>query len=72
VRYSADTGALIGLVIKPNGSVAYVLGQRLIRTDSRGSAVLDVGPGIDAESLAVNPTRVYWLRDNMPRTASLR
>ena len=72
VRYRADTGALIGLVIKPNGSVAYVLGPQLIRIDSRGSALLDEGAGIDSGSLAVNRTRLYWLRDNMPRTASLR
>jgi hypothetical protein len=59
-------------VIKPNGSVVYLLGQRLIRIDSRGSAVLDEGPGIDFASLAFNATRVYWLHDNAPRTASLR
>jgi hypothetical protein len=43
VRHSAETGALTGLVIKPNGSVVYLLGRRLIRMDSRGSAVLDEG-----------------------------
>jgi hypothetical protein len=68
----AETGALIGLVIKPNGSVVYLPGQRLIRIDPRGSTVLDEGPGIDPASLAVNRTRVYWLHDNAPRTASLR
>jgi hypothetical protein len=72
VRHSAETGGFIDLVLKPNGSVAYVLGQRLFRIDSRGSALLDEGPGIDSGSLAVNRTRVYWLHDNMPRTASLR
>lgn len=72
VRYSADTGALIGLAIKPNGSVGYVLGQQLFRIDSRGSALLDEGAGIDYGSLAVNRTRLYWLRDNIPHTASLR
>jgi hypothetical protein len=72
VRQSAETGALIDLVIKPNGSVVYLLGQRLIRIDSRGSAVLDEGPGIDPASLAINRTRVYWLHDNAPRTGSLR
>jgi hypothetical protein len=29
LRYRADTRAFIGLVIKPNGSVGYVLGQQL-------------------------------------------
>jgi hypothetical protein len=72
VRHSAETGALIGLGIKPNGSVVYLLGQRLIRIYPRGRTVLDEGPGIDPASLAVNRTRVYWLHDNAPRTASLR
>lgn len=72
VRHSAETGALIDLVIKLNGSVGFVLGPRVIRIDSRGSAVLDEGPGIDGGSLAVNRTRLYWLHDNLPRTASLR
>jgi hypothetical protein len=72
VRYSADTGSLGGLVIKRNGSVAYVLGQRLIRIDSTGSTVLDEGPGIDGDSLAANPTRVYWMSDGVPKTASFR
>jgi hypothetical protein len=70
VRYSADTGSLGGLVIKRNGSVAYVLGQRLIRIDSTGSTVLDEGPGMDGDSLAANPTRLYWMRDGVPKTAS--
>ena len=70
VRYRADTGSLGGLVIKRNGSVAYVLGQRLIRIDSTGSTVLDEGPGMDGDSLAANPTRLYWMRDGVPKTAS--
>jgi hypothetical protein len=59
-------------VIKPNGSVGYVLGQQLFRMDSRGSALLDEGAGIDSGSLAVNRTRLYWLHDNIPQSASLR
>jgi hypothetical protein len=72
VRHRAKTGALIALVIKPNGSVAYVLGPQVIRIAPRGSALLDEGPGIDDGSLAVNRTRLYWLRNNQPQTASLR
>jgi hypothetical protein len=72
VRYRADTGAFIGLAIKPNGSIGYVLGPQLYRIDSRGRVLLDEGAGIDAASLAVNRTRLYWLHDNVPRTASLR
>jgi hypothetical protein len=72
LRYRADTRAFIGLVIKPNGSVGYVLGQQLFRMDSRGSALLDEGAGIDSGSLAVNRTRLYWLHDNIPQSASLR
>jgi hypothetical protein len=70
--YGAVTGALVDLVIKPNGSIGYLLGRQLYRIDSRGSALLDEGPGIDGGSLAVNRTRLYWLHDNLPRTASLR
>ena len=70
--YSAATGTLIDLVIKPNGSIGYLLGQQLYRIDSRGPLLLDEGPGIDGGSLAVNRTRLYWLHDNLPRTASLR
>lgn len=70
--YDAVTGALIDLVIKPNGSIGYLLGQQLYRFDSRGPTLLDEGPGIDGGSLAVNRTRLYWLHDNMARTASLR
>ena len=72
MRYGADPGASIGLAIKPNGSVGYVLGQQLFRIDSRGSALLDEGAGIDSASLAVNRTRLYWLHDNVPRSAALR
>lgn len=71
-RYSAITGSLIDLVIKPNGSIGYLLGQQLYRIDSRGPTLLDEGSGIDSGSLAVNRTRLYWLRDNLPLTASLR
>jgi hypothetical protein len=70
--YGVITGALIDLVIKPNGSIGYLLGQQLYRYDSRGPQLLDEGPGIDGGSLAVNRTRLYWLHDNAPRTAPLR
>jgi hypothetical protein len=72
VRYSAETSSLSGLVIKPNGSVAYVLGQRLIRIESTGSTVLDEGAGIDGDSLAANRTRLYWMRDGVPKSAPFR
>jgi hypothetical protein len=32
--------------------------------------VLDEGPGMDGDSLAANPTRLYWMRDGVPNTAS--
>ena len=72
VRYSAETSSLSGLVIKPNGSVAYVLGQRLIRIESSGSTVLDEGAGIDGDSLAANRTRLYWMRGGVPKSAPFR
>jgi hypothetical protein len=72
VRHRADTGSLANLLLTRRGSVAYVLGQRLLRIDSRGAAVLADGPGIDAGSLAAAPGRLYWMQDGLARSASLR
>jgi hypothetical protein len=72
VRHSADTGPLANLLLTPRGSVAYVHGQRLLRIDSRGAAVLAEGPGIEAGSLAAAPGRLYWMQDGVPQSTSLR
>jgi hypothetical protein len=70
VRHAADTGApLSALLVKPNGSVAFLLGERLIRIDSTGTATLDEGPGIDPASLAASSNRLYWMRGGAPQTA---
>ena len=50
--YGAATGTLIDLVIKPNGSIGYLVGRQLYRIDTRGPTLLDEGPGIDGGSLA--------------------
>jgi hypothetical protein len=68
--HTADTAApLSALLVKPNGSVAFLLGEHLIRLDSTGSAVLDEGPGIDPDSLAASANRLYWMRDGATQTA---
>jgi hypothetical protein len=70
VRHGADTGAaLSALLVKPNGSVAFLLGERLTRIDSSGTAVLDEGPGIDPLSLAASRNRLYWMRGGAPQSA---
>jgi hypothetical protein len=68
--HTADTGQpLSALLVKANGSVAFLLGERLIRIDSAGTAVLDEGPGIDPGSLAANSNRLYWMRGDAPQSA---
>ena len=61
-------GSIGGLVLKPNGSLAYVRGS-LVRIDSSGTTTLDPGPGIDESSLATDGRRLYWLRDGAPQVA---
>jgi hypothetical protein len=69
-RHTADTGgSLSALLVKRNGSVAFLLGERLMRIDSSGAAVLDEGPGIDPLSLAASRNRLYWMRGGAPQSA---
>jgi hypothetical protein len=69
-RHEIDTGGPVSApLLKRNGSIALLVGGRLIRVDTTGTAVLDEGPGIDADSLAASRNRLYWMRGDAPQTA---
>ena len=64
------------LVLKPDGSVAWVTVSRfkpttweVSRHDSAGTATLDSGPGIDPQSLAAGGSWLYWTDAGSPRSA---
>jgi hypothetical protein len=59
-------------VLKPNGSLAYLNGDSLIRADRRGTRTIDQGPGIDPGSLTAHGNRLYWIKDQIRRVASFR
>jgi hypothetical protein len=70
----ADTGtAVAALVLGPRGSFAYVSsGEVVVKSDGTGeTVVLDAGPGVDHDSLAIAGARVYWTRSGAPQTALL-
>jgi hypothetical protein len=80
VRRSADlgdsgNGRFGGLVLKRNGSIAWIWsrgrGPELSKLDAGGEAVLDGGP-VDEGSLALAGSRLYWTRQGVPATALLR
>jgi hypothetical protein len=56
-------------VLKRNGSIAYVIGSKVVRVDASGAKVVDDGPGIEAESLAANGRLLYWTRGGVARSA---
>jgi hypothetical protein len=65
------------LVLKPDGSVAWVTSDRcsgatilsVNRHDSTGTASVDAGPGIDPNSLAAGGSWLYWTNAGSPRSA---
>jgi hypothetical protein len=69
-RHLIDSGGPVSQpLLKRNGSIALLIAGRLVRADTTGTAVLDEGPGIDAESLAASGNRLYWMRGDAPQTA---
>lgn len=72
--HRASTGTSVAaLALGPRGAFAYVSsGGAVVKSDASGeTVVLDAGPGIEPESLAVAGARVYWLRAGAPQTALL-
>jgi hypothetical protein len=51
--------------------VAYADGRVMLADGDKEETVLDPGPGIEDGSLAFSSTRLYWVRDGLPQTASL-
>jgi hypothetical protein len=74
-------GSPAAVVVKPNGSDAWVgversiTGQRLIqvyRHDSRGLVLLDSGPAVHPSSLTLRGSRLTWRHGSHKRHATLR
>jgi len=65
-------GRVTELVIGGRGSFAVLIGSAVVKADADGEAVLDPGPGVEAGSLALAGARLYWTRDDAPRSARLR
>jgi hypothetical protein len=57
------------LVLKRNGSIAYVIGLQVVRADATGVKVVDQGSGIEPDSLAANGRLVYWTRAGVAHSA---
>ena len=71
IRHELYTTDNLGaIVLKPNGSHAYIQGGRLIRADGRGIAMIDPGPGI--HSLATSRGRLYWTKQQTPHVVSFQ
>jgi hypothetical protein len=66
---------LDGLVLRPNGSVAWIRAfddgtSQVRKLDAGGEAVLDSG-SIEAGSLALGSSRLYWTKAGAPMSATL-
>ena len=70
VRHRINTGGSLGdLLLKANGSLAYLSGGALTKVDTTGSTVVDPGPGVDPGSIAANRGRLYWSNGGVARFA---
>jgi hypothetical protein len=69
----ANTGTAVQtLAIGPRGAFAYVSSSgAVMKADAEGTIMLDGGPGVDAGSLALGGSWVYWTRDGAPHAARL-
>jgi hypothetical protein len=73
-RYLEDVpgGVVSQLVLKPNGSFAYIAGDGTVRkADANGIGQLDPGPAIEKGSLALAGSIVYWTKAGAPFSARL-
>jgi hypothetical protein len=55
-------GIVDNLVLKPNGSFAYIAADTVRKADSAGVGQLDAGPGVEEGSLARAGSIVYWTK----------
>ena len=84
-EHSDEQGAVTGLVMKPNGSIAWI-GMGLTwnpatqnnervtivgKIDSGGYAELDRGDGIDTSSLRLDGSALTWTDAGQTRTGTL-
>jgi hypothetical protein len=75
--HSVGSGYVRSLVVKTNGSVAWIVQGPMRGTyevhavDKDGSRVLASGPGIAEESLALVGSALYWTQDGKPFSATL-
>jgi hypothetical protein len=69
---SAPGGVVSDLVLKPNGSFAYIAGDTVRKADSAGIGQLDPGPAIEKGSLARAGSTVYWTKVGQPFSAQLQ
>ena len=65
-------GFVSQLVLKPNGSFAYIADDTVRKADSAGVGQLDPGPMIEAGSLALAGSIVYWTKAGQPFSARLQ
>jgi hypothetical protein len=63
-------GVVSQLVLKPNGSFAYIAANAVRKADSAGIGELDPG-AVEAGSLARAGSIVYWTKDGAPYSARL-
>jgi hypothetical protein len=64
-------GVISQLVLKSNGSFAYVAADTVRKADSAGIGELDPGPSIEKRSLARAGSIVYWTKLGQPFSARL-
>ena len=77
---ATGTGIARDLELTRTGAVAWTRapasGQpdpgEVRKLDADGEVVLDAGPDLDKESLAVSGSTLYWTRGGAPRSAQLR
>ena len=65
-------GIVAQLVLKPNGSFAYIADDTVRKADSAGVGQLDPGPMIENGSLARAGSIVYWTKAGQPFSARLQ
>ncbi len=76
----ADFGPAAAIVVKADGAVAWAVERQapdgslvdeIRAADKMGYRVVATGPGIDAASLALAGSTLYWTQDGKPASAVL-